>query len=195
VSGGSGREKKADSQALTASSGRRVELRRGGAGCHALDPLRVLDEHLLDEAVCFLYVRVVVPLSDFSDVPKRFVPQYPAALAKGLEGVFGLASHDDVSDEPQEIALARGISKITHGAERRTHNPFRVASVGTKVRLIALEHALMLPHMRYVPRAKVAESSVLCLLLMVIERPKKCPMLHDCIVDLAFQEITSAIHV
>src|SRR6478752_5322590 len=61
-------------------------------------------------------------------------------------------------------------------------------------RLILLEHPLVLAHVRNVPRAKIAQSGIISLRLMVFERPQKRPVLNDGVVDLTSQKCAAVIH-
>ena len=85
----------------------------------AIDSLHVLDEHVLDEPVRVLGVGVVVPLADFTDLLERTIAEHFTGFAKGPEGVFGLAPHHNVTNEPKVVALLRGVGEISHYGDGR----------------------------------------------------------------------------
>src|ERR1700674_2362219 len=53
----------------------------------------------------------------------------------------------------------------------------------------------MLPHLRNVARAEVAEAGVVRLVLMRFERTEKCLVLQDGVIDLALKKFNPALHL
>jgi hypothetical protein len=160
----------------------------------AFETLHVLDENLLNEPIGFLHVDIVIALSGVSYLLQLDVPKHLACLAKGLEGVFRLPGHYDITNESQEIAFASGIRKVPCGAKRGADKLLPDTRLGPELRLILLEHSLMLAHIGNVPGAQVAETSIFRLALVILERLEKGLMLHNGVVDLAFQKIDAAVH-
>ena len=58
-----------------------------------------------------------------------------------------------------------------------------------------IDKALVLTHRLDVSGAEIAETRVLRLMLVILERLEKGLMLHDSIVDLTFQKIDTAVHM
>ena len=67
----------------------------------------MLDEHELNESVRFAIVLVVMSLSRLTDLGELSVAKCPSCITESLERVLCLPGHDDVTDEPQEVALTR----------------------------------------------------------------------------------------
>ena len=124
-------------------------------------------------------------LSDVAYLLQLEVAQDLAGLAEGLEGVLGLPGHYDIANQSQEIAFAGGIGKVPRGTKRGAKKLLAYAGVSAELRLILLQHSLMLAHLRNVTGAQVTESGILGLALVILERVEKGVMLHYGIVDLA----------
>jgi hypothetical protein len=105
-----------------------------------------------------------------------------------------LPRHHDVTDEAQEVALARTVGEITRHTHRLAHRLLDHPLFGAELLLVLLEHALMLAHVRNVPSAQVAEAPVFGLPLVILERLEESAMLHDRVVDLRLQEISTSFH-
>jgi hypothetical protein len=95
-----------------------------------------------------------------------------------------LSRHNDVADEAEEIAFARGVSEVAGGAQGGAHNLLCRAEMGAELGLILLEHTLVFPHVRDVARAEVAKARILCLPFVVFEGAEKNLMLGNGVVDL-----------
>src|SRR5512132_3261216 len=93
-------------------SDRRAWLGRHPGG-GSLDSLHMLHEDLLDQPVRLLYVHIMLALSDISNLAEPGVAEDLAGLTESLESVLRLPGHDDVTYQPQEIALAGGIGEIS----------------------------------------------------------------------------------
>ena len=154
----------------------------------------MLDEHLLNKSVRFAIVLVVMSLANLTDLGELRVAQGPAAIAEGLEGVLGLAGHDDVADEAEKIALAGRIGQIAGLAEHRAEDVLAGAHFRAEGVLVFLEHPLMLANAWNMAAAEVAEAGIVRLLLVILDGFEEGFMLHYCVVDLAFEEIESAVH-
>jgi len=156
-----------------------VELPVGRGGHELLSASCVLDEHLLDEAIRFLHVLIVMALAHLPDLGQLLNPELSAALTEGLEGVLGLPGHDDIAHQPEVIALPRRIGEILRHAKSAPGNALdRPADVVERIvvtivvaqgSLEFLEHSLVLAHPWNVTRAEIPKALVLCLRLMIDE--------------------------
>ena len=167
---------------------------------------RVLDEDLLNEAIRFFHILVVVSLADVTDVGQLLDAELLSAFAERLEGVLGLSRHDDVTDEAQKVALTGSVREILRDAKRLSSNllqhptdvfhdvSFAFGGALTYRTLKLLEHSLVLAHARDVARAEVAETLILRLRLMIDERAQERVVLHYRVVDLASDEVDTAFH-
>src|SRR6267143_723889 len=174
---------------------RRFELGGSRAPGEASDALHVFHEHVLNQSVRFLHVGVVVPLADLANLMECTISHHLAGFAKGLERVFGLARHHDVSNDAQKVALTSGVGEIARTSEHHSDDVLSRPDLRAELRLILLEHALMLAHLRNVARAEIAEPVVFRLIFMGLQRAEKYPVLHDGAVDLALQKLRPAFHV
>ena len=118
----------------------------------------------------------------------RVAEELPS-LTESLEGVFALSRQHDVSDEPEEIALARSVGEITRRAQGSAKEFLALPHFGPELRLILLEHALVLAHVGNVPGAEVAKARVFRLFLVIFQRLEESLMLHDRVVYLAFEKV------
>jgi len=156
-----------------------------------VDPL---DEHVLQQAVRLVGVRVVVTLPNVSDFLKGAVAHHFPGFSKRLERIFGLTRHRDVANEPGVVARASGVSKIMHDFRGCSSSSCSDPGVGTELRLVLLEHALMFAHVRNVMRAKIPEAGIVGLCLVVFERAKKGRVLSHGAIHLAFEKGVPALH-
>ena len=76
---------------------------------HVLGAACVLDEHLLNKAVRFLHIIIVMALAQLTDVRELLNAKLTTALAERLERVFCLTSHNDIADQSKEITLTRRV--------------------------------------------------------------------------------------
>ncbi len=125
---------------------------------------------------------------------KRLVAHHLSRFAEGLEGVLRLSGHQDVADESEIIVLARRIRELARHAQRRADDSLRRSGLRAKLQLVLLEHALVLPHVRNVPRAEIAKASVFGLLFMVLQRVEEDPVLRDGVDHLLLQKSRALNH-
>ena len=130
----------------------------------------MLHEHVLHEPVGFLHVAIVVPLANLSDLVKRLVAHHLSRFAESLEAVLGLPCHHDVADEAKEIALASRVCQVPSSSKRCADELLRRSRGSSELRLILLQHALVLPHVRNVAGAEIAKAGVLRVVFVVFER-------------------------
>jgi len=105
-----------------------------------------------------------------------------------------LARHHNVADQSQIIAFARGVGEITGNTGSRSEDFPGDARLTAKLLLILLQHTLMLAHVRDVSRAKIPESWIVRLSLVLLERTEKRAVLHHGIVHLTLEEFATVIH-
>jgi hypothetical protein len=129
----------------------------------------MLDEHLLNESVCFLVELVVMTLTQLADLSELRIAKCATGVAESLERVFGLARHDDVTYQAEEVALASGIGKVLRFSEHRAENFLSGSGFSSEYCLVILEHALVLAHARDVAAAEVAKPAVLGLGFVILE--------------------------
>jgi hypothetical protein len=160
----------------------------------AIDTLDALDEHVLQQAVRFVGVGVVVTLPDVSNFLERPVAHHLAGFPKCLERVFGLTRHRDVGDESAVVTCSGSVSKIARYLGGGSGSPCSDAGFSTELRLVLLEHALMLAHMGNVVRAQISEAGIVGLFLVVLERCQKSRVLSGSAIHLAFEKGVPAFH-
>jgi hypothetical protein len=147
----------------------RVGLNVDGRLTETVDALHVLDEHVLKEAIGFLYVRIVMTFTDVADLLQRTVAHHLPGFAKCLEGILGLASHHDIADQPVVIVRRGGVGEIFNDADRSADNATGDAGSIAELRLVLLEHSLVERHMGNVSRAQIAKALVIRLAFVILE--------------------------
>jgi hypothetical protein len=180
--------------ARAALESRRLRARRRPDLSAGLDSPRVLDEHLLDEAIRFAKELLVVRLACLPDALElRIRERFPGFAERG-ERILRLARFDDISHESKEVALACRVGEVSGDSHRLADDRLRNAGLSADLALVLLEKPLMLAHSWNRSRAEVAISNVVRLLFVILEILQQRSVLHRRIADLAFEKVDAFVH-